>query len=69
MDLIFPFDIHKSFLKFSSLMESANFKAVWISIKRNLISVIFPTITILAIYADLKHTARWKRQLAEQQEK
>jgi len=50
-------------------MESANFKGVWISIKRNLISVIFPTITILAIYADLKHTARWKRQLAEQQDK
>ncbi|XP_025159926.1 uncharacterized protein LOC112589736 [Harpegnathos saltator] len=34
-------------------------------VKRNFISVIFPTVTVLSIYADLRHTARWKQQLAE----
>ncbi|XP_011697185.1 PREDICTED: uncharacterized protein LOC105455508, partial [Wasmannia auropunctata] len=51
------------------LMEFVTFKTVWISVKRNFVSVIFPTIAALTIYADLKRTARWKRQLAEEQNK
>ncbi|XP_024886841.1 uncharacterized protein LOC112464216, partial [Temnothorax curvispinosus] len=51
-----------------SLMESASFKSIRITIKRNLFCILFPTFTVLAIYADLRHTARWKRQLAEQQQ-
>lgn len=35
-------------------------------IKRNFISVLFPTFAVLTIYADLRRTAKWKRQLAEQ---
>ncbi|XP_018300093.1 uncharacterized protein [Mycetomoellerius zeteki] len=49
------------------LMDSAIFKTIWTSVKRNFVSVLFPTTTVLTIYADLRHTARWKRQLAEQQ--
>lgn len=45
----------------------ASVKAITYFIKRNLVSAIFPTVTISAIYADLRHTARWKRQLAEQE--
>jgi len=57
-----------SFSEFFSLMAASDLKAVQTLIKRNLISVIFPSFTIWAIWADLRHTARWKRQLAEQQE-
>ncbi|KAG8038395.1 hypothetical protein G9C98_006722 [Cotesia typhae] len=39
---------------------------VWHKIKRNLISILFPTITIALIYADLRHTCLWKEQVAKE---
>lgn len=48
-------------------MGTSSFKTIGTLIRRNLISVIFPTFTVVTVSADLRRTARWKRQLAEQQ--
>lgn len=55
-----------NFLKFSSLMDSV--KSVRKLIRRNIVSVIFPTFAVVTIYADLRRTARWKRELAVEKE-
>ncbi|KAL6442285.1 hypothetical protein ACFW04_002500 [Cataglyphis niger] len=49
------------------LMDASSLKYIGTLISRNLISVLFPTFTVVTIFADLRRTARWKQQLAEQE--
>lgn len=39
---------------------------VWSNIKRNLVSVIVPTVCGLLIFADWNHTRLWKEQVAKE---
>ncbi|KAL0118329.1 hypothetical protein PUN28_009164 [Cardiocondyla obscurior] len=62
-----PVDIRLINAACKRLMEANNLKVIRTAIRRNLLSVLFPTVVVFAIYADLKRTANWKHQLAEQQ--